>query len=202
MLVTPAGFGHTSRVMGSNRRDVKTKLAALLAVALLAVAGCSGPSAAARTAQSRLVAGDLRGAEAAIEAGLAKDPTRYVVGAGPGASDRLLESSRVKPGGEAVVYAIAPKLAFEYGLIAATIFVAFLLVSIMRGPPLPVLPTSVVFMIFFLSGSLLQPHTVVLAWLLTSIWGKPVTIGVSDALAGALRRQRQSAIPVMSDAVR
>jgi len=128
-----------------------------------------------------------------VSSGLAEDPSRYVVGAGAGAADRLLESSAKDGQGAAVVYGIAPKMAFEYGLIAAVLFVAFLLISIMRGPPLPVLPTSVVIMIFLLSGSLLQPHTVMLAWLLTSIWGPPVTVGVSG-LASTLRRRRQDAL--------
>ena len=125
-----------------------------------------------------------------VSSGLAEDPSRYVVGAGSGASDRLLESSAKGGDGAAVVYGIAPKMAFEYGLISAFLFIAFLLISIMRGPPLPVLPTCIVIMIFFLSGSLLQPHTIVLAWLLTSVWGPPVTVGVS-ALASSLRRQPQ-----------
>jgi hypothetical protein len=133
-----------------------------------------------------------------VSKGLAEDPTRYVIGAGPGASDRLLESSAKGKQGQAVVYGIAPKMAFEYGLVSAVLFIAFLLVSILRGPPLPVLPTSVIFMIFFLSGSLLQPPTVILAWLLTSIWGKPVTLGVSDALDAALRRQRQTPVTVIT----
>jgi hypothetical protein len=128
-----------------------------------------------------------------VSKGLAEQPSRYFVGAGPGSSDRLLESSRYQ-GGDAVVYTIAPKLAFEYGLIAAVIFIGFLLVSILRGPPMPVLPTAVAFMIFFLSGSLLQPHTIITAWMLTSLWGPPVTLGVSDALAAVLRRQ--SPVPV------
>jgi hypothetical protein len=120
--------------------------------------------------------------------GLAEDPSRYLIGAGAGSSERLLESDRNHKG-EAVVYTIPTKLAFEYGLPAAVLFVAFLMVSILRGPPLPVLPTCVIFMIFFLSGSLLQPNTIILAWLVTSIWGPPVTVGVSDAMA-ALRRLR------------
>lgn len=122
--------------------------------------------------------------------GLSEKPERYLVGAGPGTSDRLLESDRGRAG-EAVVYTIAPKLAFEYGLIAAVLFMAFMLVSISRGPPLPALAGAVIFMIFILSGSLLTPHTVATAWLLTSLWGSPVTLGVSDSLA-ALRRQRAS----------
>jgi hypothetical protein len=123
-----------------------------------------------------------------VSKGLAENPSRYLIGAGPGASDRLLESDR-NQAGQAVVYTIAPKMAFEYGLIAAMIFVSFLLISILRGPPMPVLPTTVAFMIFFLSGSLLQPHTIITAWMLTSLWGPPVTVGVSDALAAVLRRQ-------------
>lgn len=127
-----------------------------------------------------------------VSRGLAEDPIRYVIGAGAGASDRLLESDR--GGGEAVVYTVPAKMAFEYGLVAAMLFILFLLLSIYRGPPLAVLPTTVTFMIFFLSGSLLQPHTVFTAWLLTSIWGPPVTVGVSDALAG-LRRSTPTPLP-------
>jgi hypothetical protein len=124
--------------------------------------------------------------------GLAKQPDRYLVGAGAGSSDRLLTSDR--SGGAAVVYVIAPKVAFEYGLVAMFIFVSFLLVSIYRGPPVPVLATAVAVMIFFLSGSLLQPHTIMLAWLLTSLWGPPVTVGVSDALAAVMRRESAPAL--------
>jgi hypothetical protein len=126
--------------------------------------------------------------------GLTQDASRYLVGAGAGSSERLLTSDRDGKAGVAVVYGIAPKLGFEYGLIAAVIFVSFLLVSILRGPPLPVLPTSIIFMIFFLSGSLLQPNTIFTAWLLTSIWGPPVTVGMSDAMA-ALQRLRSAPAP-------
>jgi hypothetical protein len=130
-----------------------------------------------------------------VFSGLQEDPIRYLVGAGPGTSDRLLESSANDQIGEAVVYTIAPKLAFEYGLVAATIFIAFMLVAILRGPPMRALPGTVIFMLFFLSGSLLQPHTVVTAWLLTSIWGQPVTLGVTDALAAARRQRAAGALP-------
>jgi hypothetical protein len=130
-----------------------------------------------------------------VSKGLSEDSSRLFIGAGPGASDRLLTSSAKGADEAAVVYGIIPKMAFEYGLIAATLFIAFLLLSILRGPPLPVLPTAIAFMIFFLSGSLLQPHTILTAWLLTSIWGPPVTVGVSDALAAALRRPPTAAGP-------
>ncbi|MCE0535909.1 hypothetical protein LWF15_10330 [Kineosporia rhizophila] len=127
-----------------------------------------------------------------VTAGLSEEASRLFVGAGPGAADRLLTSFR--SGGDAVVYTIAPKLAFEYGLVAMVVFVAFLVVSVYRGPPIPVLPTAMLIMIFFLSGSLLQPHTVALAWFLTSLWGPPVTVGVSDALAAVVQRNKDPAV--------
>ncbi len=71
MLVTPAGFRHTSRVMGSNRSIVAT---AAFLCALLAATACATPPPQARAAQERLLAGDLRGAEAAIDEGLVQHP--------------------------------------------------------------------------------------------------------------------------------
>lgn len=124
-----------------------------------------------------------------VAAGLKEEPARYVTGAGPGTADRLLESARSNAG-EAVVYTIGPKLVFEYGLAAGVLFVVFILVAILRGPPMKALPGAIIVMIFFLSGSLLQPHTVVTAWLLTSLWGPPVTFGLTDALAAWRQRQR------------
>lgn len=125
-------------------------------------------------------------------AGLREQPSRYLVGAGPGASDRLLASTR--SGGEAVVYGVVPKVAFEYGLVSLVVFVAFLLVAVLRGPPVPVLAGCTLFMLFFLSGSLLSPHVIITAWLLTTAWGTPVTLGISDAVAARVRRARNGAL--------
>jgi hypothetical protein len=99
--------------------------------------------------------------------GLADSPGRYVVGAGPGSSDRLLESPR--SGGAPVVYPVLPKLAFEYGLASALLVSAFLLTALLRGAPSPALASSLGVMVFLLSGSLLQPHTTMLAWLLGAL---------------------------------
>ena len=94
--------------------------------------------------------------------GLAASPGRYLVGAGPGSADRLLESQRSR--GTPVVYPVLPKLAFEYGIVSAVLFAAFLLTALLQRSP--VLGTSLSVMLFLLSGSLLQPHTTMLAWLL------------------------------------
>ncbi|MGQ7294800.1 hypothetical protein [Quadrisphaera sp. KR29] len=106
-----------------------------------------------------------------VARGLAADPARYWMGAGSGSSDRLLISDQAGQVGEAVVYTIAPKLVFEYGLPAASLFVLFLVMALLDRTPWPVVPGAAFVMIFFLSGSLLQPQTTVLAWLLTGALG-------------------------------
>lgn len=102
--------------------------------------------------------------------GLAQEPLRWLMGAGPGTATRLLESSARGQVGDAVVYNIPSKLVFEYGAVGGTLFTVFILVCLLHRGLLPVLPGAVVFMLFVLSGSLLQPHTVVLAWLLIGLW--------------------------------
>jgi hypothetical protein len=108
---------------------------------------------------------------AQVAAGLADEPARYLVGAGPGSAERLLENDR-QGAGQAVVYTIVPKVYFEYGLLAGSAFLAFLGLALFRRPPSPVVPGSLVIMLGLLSGSLLQPHTLLVAWLLTVVWGR------------------------------
>lgn len=105
-----------------------------------------------------------------VAQGLESDPVRYVVGAGAGAVERLLTSSRGGYLGQAVVYPIVPKLVFEYGLVAGGVFALFIVLALVDRAPWRVVPGSLVVMLFFLSGSLLQAHTVFIAWLLTSFW--------------------------------
>ncbi|MGV1008017.1 MAG: hypothetical protein ACOYBY_05335 [Dermatophilaceae bacterium] len=104
--------------------------------------------------------------------GITEDPSRVLAGAGPGSSDRLLPSARGDAvTGQPVVYSIIPKLLFEYGAIAATFFLAFYLFSLLaRGPR--GLGAALAVMTFFLSGALLQPATVLLAWVLCVVWDR------------------------------
>lgn len=126
--------------------------------------------------------------------GLTQDPLRYLIGAGPGTATRLLESSARGQAGDAVVYNIPAKLVFEYGFVAGTLFLVFIVVALLHRGPAPVIPGSVLFMIFLLSGSLLQPHTVVIAWLLTSLWTGVPRYG-SDAGPPSAERERRPAVP-------
>lgn len=103
--------------------------------------------------------------------GLAEAPERYLVGAGPGSAERLLENDR-QGAGLAVVYTIVPKIYFEYGLLAGSMFLTFLGLALFRRTPAAVVPGALVIMLGLLSGSLLQPHTLLVAWLLSVVWGR------------------------------
>jgi len=106
-----------------------------------------------------------------VAAGLEQEPQRYLRGAGPGASERVLESDR-EGSGLAVVYTVAPKLLFEYGMLAGSLFLLFFLVTLLRRGPYRVIPGSLIVMLGFLSGSLLQPHVLLVAWLLSAVWAR------------------------------
>ena len=104
--------------------------------------------------------------------GLTDDPSRWVVGAGPGASDRLLESDRESSTGLAVVYTAPAKLLFEYGLPATLLFLLFMFNALFRSAPSRTLALVLLFQLFFLGGYLGAPHAVFTAWCLTVAWGR------------------------------
>lgn len=105
-----------------------------------------------------------------VAGALQAEPIRFLVGAGAGSVERVLPSVRGGQAGQAVVYTIIPKLFFEYGLVAGGLFVLFIVVALLDRGAWRVVPGSVLAAIFVLSGSLLQPHTVIVAWLLTGLW--------------------------------
>jgi hypothetical protein len=100
--------------------------------------------------------------------GLESEPERYVTGAGPGSTERLLPSNRDGRGND-VLYSTIPKLGFEYGVIAGGLFVLFLVVAMLDRGPWRVVPGTLVVMTFVLSGGLLQPQTAYLAWVFTGL---------------------------------
>lgn len=127
---------------------------------------------------------------AEVAQALRDEPFRLLVGFGAGSVERMLTSGR--EGGEPVVYTIVPKLVFEYGLLAGGLFILFIVVAVLDRGSWRVVPGSILVMIFVLSGSLLQPHTVFVAWLLTGLWTDqpgPRVDQMSRAELRALRRQ-------------
>jgi hypothetical protein len=105
---------------------------------------------------------------AQVHEAMGDHPELYATGAGSGTSEELL-STYSAGYSKVVLYSVVPKLVYEYGLVAGGLFIIFLLVAMVRGAPWPVVPGSIVVMIFFLSGALLQPQTAFLAWVFTTL---------------------------------
>lgn len=101
--------------------------------------------------------------------GLTEDPTRFFFGAGPGSVERVIPGDRITVNGTDVLYSVIPKLGFEYGILAGGLVALFLLLAMLDRAPWRVVPGALVVMVFLLSGALLQPQTVYLAWLLSGI---------------------------------
>jgi hypothetical protein len=137
-----------------------------------------------------------------VASGLEQEPWRYLIGSGPGASERVLESAR-DGSGLAVVYTIIPKVIFEYGFLAGSLFLTFLAVALFRRPPAPIVPLALAVMLALLSGSLLQPHTILLAWLLSAVWarGDLVPAGLQPE-SGRRARVRRRALGAVDRASR
>ncbi len=113
--------------------------------------------------------------------GLLDEPIRFLVGNGPGSVERVLLSA--DNGGLPITYSVLPKLAFEYGILAAGLLILFLVLSVIDRAPWRVVPAALVFLVFVLSGALLQPQTAYLVWLLSGI-------GASDRSADLPWRRR------------
>jgi hypothetical protein len=104
--------------------------------------------------------------------GLSSDPLALLAGRGPGDAERT--SLRIeKATGVTAVFPVVPKVAIEYGVPALVMFLGFVLTATLRGVPSRSLAVPVLVMYFTLSGSLLQPATVYLLYLMTSLFALP-----------------------------
>lgn len=99
---------------------------------------------------------------------ISRDQTAFLVGRGAGSVD--IDLTFFNPQGLLVNYPALPKLAGEYGVPAALVFLAFILTVFLRNVPSPTLGWMSVAFYFVLSGSLLQPQTVYVVWLLTGLF--------------------------------
>lgn len=100
---------------------------------------------------------------------LGADNLSPFIGGGPGLVEREADDHFLRTD-LSVAFPVIPKLIAEYGLIAGTSFVLFAVVALWSGAPSPTIAASVLLMYLALSGSLLQPHTVYLGYLLTSLF--------------------------------
>jgi hypothetical protein len=105
-----------------------------------------------------------------VAEGLARDTATLFVGRGPGVVSNSSGARYFNTEGIDANYPVVPKLAAEYGAVAAALFVVFMVVALTRRTPSVTVSAMMLAVYFFLSGSLLQPHTVLAAWAFTSLF--------------------------------
>lgn len=103
-----------------------------------------------------------------------RDDMALLFGAGPGAAERDAEAV-FKETGNPISYSPLTKLPIEYGLVGLVAFGGFTVFVFFGGTPSLVVAFAVAVFFFLLSGSLLQPPTVALCWILTSAFGSTRT---------------------------
>jgi hypothetical protein len=92
--------------------------------------------------------------------GLTRNVPALLVGRGPGAVARTSGSQLFNPYGVEINYPVIPKLAAEYGLIAALVFTWFIVTAVSGRARSPTIAAALLLLYLVLSGSLLQPATV------------------------------------------
>jgi hypothetical protein len=105
---------------------------------------------------------------------LEDDDMTFLFGLGPGAAERDAKAV-LKETGRPISYSPLTKLPIEYGLIGFLAFGSFTLYLFFAGSPSLVVAFAVAVFYFLLSGNLLQPPTVALCWILTSLFAGPKT---------------------------
>ncbi|GAA3242955.1 hypothetical protein GCM10017691_47420 [Pseudonocardia petroleophila] len=99
---------------------------------------------------------------------IGRDESVFLVGRGAGTVDSDVQF--FNPTGLLVNYPALPKFIGEYGVPTALVFLTFILTVLLRNVPSPTLGLMAATVYFVLSGSLLQPQTVYLCWLLTGLF--------------------------------
>lgn len=99
---------------------------------------------------------------------IGRDESVFLVGRGAGTVDEDVQF--FNPTGVLVNYPALPKFVGEYGVPTALVFLVFILMVLLRNVPSPTLGLMAGTVYFVLSGSLLQPQTVYLCWLLTGLF--------------------------------
>lgn len=106
----------------------------------------------------------------AVADAVGRDQGVFLFGRGAGAVENEADLAFFNPQGVLINYPALPKFVGEYGIPAALVFLAFILTVLLRNVPSPTLGLMSAALYFVLSGSLLQPQTVFLCWLLTGLF--------------------------------
>lgn len=133
-----------------------------------------------------------------IASGLTADIPTLLVGRGPGIVSRTAGAEQFNAERIEANYPVIPKLAAEYGVIATMVFSWFAIVAMSNRTPSVTMSIMMLVVYFVLSGSLLQPSTVLAAYVFTSLFAaRP-----SDARSGSNRmNERPEATTGRADAV-
>jgi hypothetical protein len=94
-----------------------------------------------------------------------RDLQSLLLGNGPGSSERYVTGLT---GSTTLQQPVPLKLVFDYGGIAAALFLLAVVVCVLWRPPVPPLAGALLVAYLLLSSALLQPVTVLTVWLLTS----------------------------------
>lgn len=177
LLSTVAGTGVI--VLGAGmlvhvfRRGVKQAVGGLAVAAVVGAGVAASPlsevySGRLETSSSESSSAYQRFVAPLERMGRALDASPRVALAGSGAGSAQVEAERIRATqGVPAIDSPQSKLVTEYGWPAALLFVAFLVVVLVRGSPSPVLAASLAALYFVLGGGLLQAQTVVLIWVMT-----------------------------------
>jgi hypothetical protein len=163
---------------------------AVVAVSLTPLAAIIAPRLS-ETAQSN-TSGNARfiAPYTQVADGLSWDFSALMFGRGPGAVARSTGNVVFNPYGLEINYPVVPKLAAEYGLMAAILFAWFILPAIAGRPRSPTLAAVLLLLYLVLSGSLLQPATVYTCLAFGAFFRKPVRRRTGLPLSAATRRPR------------
>jgi hypothetical protein len=105
--------------------------------------------------------------------GWLSDLPHALFGDGPGSAERFLRAKLGADIGGQVTPQVPLKLLFEYGLVGAVTFLVFVLCCVAAGRVSAPVTVGLVVAYLFLSGSLLQPATVLPMWVLSAVAGRP-----------------------------
>jgi hypothetical protein len=109
-----------------------------------------------------------------VARGLAHDMATMLVGRGPGVVSRPAGAAYFNPEGIEANYPVVPKLAAEYGVVAAVVFVWFIVAAVVARGRSPTIAVALLLLYFVLSGSLLQPVTAYTCLVFGSLFGDAI----------------------------
>ncbi|HVU73995.1 MAG TPA: hypothetical protein VHE83_13605 [Mycobacteriales bacterium] len=124
-----------------------------------------------------------------LGSGWLSDLPHALFGDGPGSADRFLTAKLGADIGGQVTPQVPLKLLFEYGLVGTAAFLFFLLSAVFLGRVSTPVTVGLVVAYLFLSGSLLQPATVLLMWVLSAVAGRPGVVAPRPRAVPALVAQ-------------